>query len=448
MGVDRLDHDGTQAPGIMSSRAGQLLILTAAQTAGQTGWWAAYVAALPAALDRPHPAVWLGAVTVAWCAPSMAARLAGGIIDSYGPRLTAAIAWAAAAIAAIVPALTHPGLPALLGILACLSAASSCAVAAGAAAPTWMPNQPDLVRAGSWLIIATYLPIGAGPVGASNLLAHAGQHAAWALVAVLLATAAVTTLPVQATRPPATGGAPARRYRARPAVRRVLAITAGIYLSWGAVTVLEPLYVHAILIRPLPVYGWLLCTWATAAIVTAILASHCQPILTARWAVPAWALLVAAGEAIYLGTSQLTAAYTGAAIFGAGATLFSLSCRAVIISDTPPAQHGRAFSLWFTTQDACLALPAALAGPAVAALGLRAALDTAAALAAASGLGWIAIRPRGILAPYGRPARPWPPAAPARPRACRQTVEAIIMAQYGLSQAPHAIRKEKLRTRM
>jgi len=421
----------------MASRVRQLMILTVAQATGQTGWWAAYVAAMPAALDRPHPAVWLSAVTAAWCAPSMVARLAGGVIDRYGPRVIAAVSWGLAAAAAAVPAVIHPGLVVVLAVLACLSAASSCAVAAGAAAPTWMPAKPDLIRAGSWLVVATYLPIGAGPAGASNLLAHVGQRAAWALVAVLLAAAAGSSLRVQAVRPAA--GAPAGRFRARPAVQGVLAITVGIYLSWGAVTILEPLYVRAVLSRPLPVYGWLLCTWAAAAIVTAVVADHWQRIVTARWAVPVWALLIAAGEGVYLGTSLVDAAFAGAAVFGVAATLFGLSCRAVIVAATPPAEHGRALSLWFTIQDACLALPAALTGPAVAAFGLRAALDGAAVLAGASSAAWTAIR----AIPQPGPAFPGETAVPPRSRACRQTVETVIMAQYGLSTPPQAIRKQE-----
>jgi hypothetical protein len=381
--------------GGLASRTRQLLVLTVAQTIGQTGWWAAYVAALPAALARPHPAAWLSAVTAAWCAPSMAARLAGGLIDRYGPRGTGSVAWGIAAAVAAVPAVAHPGFAVMLAVLAGLSAASSCAVAAGAAAPTWMPAQPDLIRAGCWLIVATYLPIGAGPAGASNLLAHVGQQAAWALVVYLLATASAASMLVREARP--ASGPPAGRFRPRPAVRGVLAVTAGIYLSWGAVTILEPLYVRVVLARPLPVYGWLLCTWAGAAIVTAVVAGRCPQVVTARWAVPVWALLVAAGEGVYLGTSVETASFAGAALFGTAATLFGLSCRAVIVAATPPAEHGRALSLWFTVQDACLTLPAALTGPAVAAFGLRAALDGTALLAGLSGV------TRAIRAPRRRP---------------------------------------------
>jgi hypothetical protein len=339
------------------------------------------------------------------------------------------VSWGVAALVAAVPAVTHAGLPVVLAVLACMSAASSCAVAAGAAAPTWMPAKPDLIRAGSWLVVATYLPVGAGPAGASNLFAHAGQQAAWALVAGLLAVASASSLLVRAVRPAATG-APAMRFRIRPAVRGVLAITAGIYVSWGAVTILEPLYVRAVLARPLPVYGWLLCTWAAAAIVTAIAASRCQPIVTARWAVPLWALLVAVGEGLYLGTSLPAAAFTGAAVFGVGATLFGLSCRAVIVAVTPPAEHGRALSLWFTVQDASLTLPAALAGPAVAVFGLRAALDGAAALAAVSSAAKIAIRaPR-------RPARPSPRQTAAGARSETADITRVIAAASLANAAP------------
>ncbi|MGH3160120.1 MAG: hypothetical protein ACRDNF_26605, partial [Streptosporangiaceae bacterium] len=65
-----------------------LVWLTAAQTAGQAGTWAGYVAAMPAALIQPHPAVALSVITAAWGIPSAAARLAGGIIDRHGPQLT------------------------------------------------------------------------------------------------------------------------------------------------------------------------------------------------------------------------------------------------------------------------------------------------------------------------------------------------------------------------
>jgi hypothetical protein len=118
--------------------------------------------------------------------------------------------------------------------------------------------------------------------------------------------------------------------------------------------------------------------------------------------------------------------------------LFGLSCRAVIVAATPPAEHGRALSLWFTIQDACLALPAALTGSAVAFLGLRAVLDSAAALAGLTG----AARAVRAASPAG-PAPTWQSTTAVRPRTCRQTVQAIMMAQYSLSETPQMIRKEE-----
>jgi hypothetical protein len=170
-----------------------------------------------------------------------------------------------------------------------------------------------------------------------------------------------------------------------------------------------------------------------------VLAGRCQQLVAARWAVPAWALLVAAGEGLYLGTTLLPAAFTGAAVFGAAATLFGLSCRAVIVAATPPAEHGRALSLWFTIQDACLALPAALTGSAVAFLGLRAVLDSAAALAGLTG----AARAVRAASPAAGPAPTWQSTTAVRPRSCRQTVQAIMMAQYSLGEAPQMIKKEE-----
>src|ERR1700728_3615810 len=101
-----------------SACTGPLALLTAAQAAGQAGTWAAYTAALPAALAHPHPAAALSVVTAAWGIPSAAARLAGGVVDRYGPRRPGAAAWALAAVAAAVAAAVHPALPVLLALLA------------------------------------------------------------------------------------------------------------------------------------------------------------------------------------------------------------------------------------------------------------------------------------------------------------------------------------------
>ncbi|HEX4061566.1 MAG TPA: MFS transporter [Streptosporangiaceae bacterium] len=369
----------------MASRpasTGPLALLTVAQAAGQAGTWAAYTAALPIALAHAHPAAALSTVTAAWGIPSAAARLAGGAVDRYGPRGTGAAAWTLAALAAAVAAVTHPGLPGLLALLAVTSAGGTWGVSAGEAAPTWLPGRPDPAAAGSWLVIAGSLPLALGPAGAANLATYASDRAAWALVAALSAVAAVVTLAVPATRPPATPQAQQRRGVPAP-VLAVFAATVAVYVTFGVITILEPLYVRQVLADPLTVYGWLLATWSAAGIVAALIAGRWSRLTSGRWSVPAAAAITAAGIAAYVSTPLPAVAFTGAALFGSGAALFRISARAVLVATIPPHEHGRVLSLWESVQCAAFVAPTAVTGSLVALLGLRAVLACCSSLAAA-----------------------------------------------------------------
>jgi MFS family permease len=399
--------------------------LTVAQAAGQAGTWAGYTAALPIALADPHPAAALSAITAVWGLPSIAARLTGGAIDRYGPRRIGAAAWALAALAAAMAALVHLSLPGLLVVLAVVAAGGTWGVAAGEAAPTWLPGRPDLAAAGSWLVVAGSVPLALGPVGATNLTAHAGDRATWTLVAALSVVAAVATLAVPATRPP--GAARARSHRRVPApMLAVLTVTAALYASMGVITVLEPLYVRQVLAAPLTVYGWLLAVWAGAGTAVAVLAGRWRRLARA----PIWAAVAvtAAGQVLYLGTAVLAAAFAGAALFGAGAALFRLSARAVIVDTIPEGEHGRALSWWETVQCASFAAPAVATGPLVAIVGLRVVLACCglftAAVAALAGVRPAGVRPAGVRPAGVRPAQPGrcaprrsPGPAPGRPAA-------------------------------
>jgi hypothetical protein len=361
--------------------AGHLATLTAAQTAGQAGTWAGYAAALPTALTQPHPAIAVSIITAAWTIPSVFAWLAGGWIDRHGPRRAGAAAWGLATLAALVPAATGPTLPVLLPVLAVLALGGTWAVSAGEAAPTWMPSRPDPATAGTALAAATNLTLIIGPAGASNLLTYTSDRAAWALVAALSAAAALTTL-----RVPAAAPAPAASGRQQPGrdaamVRPVLVITAGFYLVLGLITVAEPLYVGQLLHAGLPVYGWLLAVVGATGILTSITIGHHDTIITGRWAVPAATLTVAAGQTLYLTTPILACAFGGAAVFGAGSTMFHLSARAIIVRNIPGGQHGRALSSWETVQCLPAVISAAATGPLISLVGLTTVLRGCSALA-------------------------------------------------------------------
>jgi hypothetical protein len=357
-----------------------LMTLTAAQAAGQAGTWAGYVAALPAALTQPHPAVAVSVIAGFWSAPAVFAQPAGRFADRHGPHRTGTVAWALAAAAATVPVLARPGFHTLLGVLALLALSGTWGVAAGEAAPTWLPGLADPNDGGPWLTAATNLALTIGPLITSSVLAEAGDRAAWALVAGLSAAAALGTLLVPA-RPPARAPASQGQARMPPAVRRVLALTAGVYLALGVITICEPLYVRRVLHSPLTVYGRLLAVVGLAGLLTA-LAAHLRPRITCgRWAIPAATATLAAGTALYLNTPLLACAVAGAAVSGTGAALFRMAVRAVIVDAIPPGAHGRAFARWETVQCASSVLPTAFTGTLVTVLGLRWVLGGCTALA-------------------------------------------------------------------
>jgi hypothetical protein len=386
-----------------------LAALAAAQAAGQAGTWAALTAALPAALARPHPAVWLSVVTVAWAAPAALIRVAGAPIDHYGPRAAAVASWAAAALAALALVVAaQPGMPALVAVLAVISLAGGAGVAAGDTAPTWLPHRPDLARAGAWLTAGADVSVGAGALAGSSLVTAAGPRLAWLLVALLSAAGAVLSAVVPARRPASSfaGGIgqaeqPARNHLGVPAV---LTATAGIWLGYGVITILESLYVRRVLHDPLTIYGWLLAAWATAGAITAALAHHRPRLITGAWTVPASAALVALGEALYIGTSSFPLSVAGSVLFGCGSAWFGLGCRAVLVSATPPQRHGRMLATWRALQFGCDIAPAACTGTLVDTIGLRAVL----ALAPIFGLA------AATCALTAARRRPVPPAQPAR----------------------------------
>jgi hypothetical protein len=397
---------------------GALLRLTAVQTAGQTGTWAGYVAALPAALAQPRPAVALSLVTLAWSFPSIAARLAGGITDRHGPHRTGAVSWGLAAVAAMVPVVTRPGLPALLLVLAVLALGGTWGVAAGEVTPTWLPGLGDPALGGPWLAIATNLALTIAPIITTSLLTCSGDRAAWGLVATLSAAAAVGTLLTPA-QPPMRTAASKQRAQMPPAVRRVLASTAGVYLSMGTITILEPLYVRQVLASPLIIYGGLLAVVGTAGILTSLAAKLWPRITCGRWAVPAATLTLAAGTILYINTPYSLCAFCGAAVFGIGTALFRLSARMVIVQAVPGSAHGRAFGLWETVQCGFSVIPTVFTGSLVAVLGLRAVLRCCGGLA--GGVAAASLRATGPTSPPPQQAtRALSPAQELRPHRIAQ----------------------------
>jgi hypothetical protein len=368
-----------------------MVTLAAAQAGGQTGSWAALVAALPLALHHPSPAIWLAVINGAWAGPAALGCLTGRLIDRIGPRLAGTAAWLAAAACTGGCAATGR-LPWAAAALAAMSACRGTAVAAGDTAPTWLPGQPATARAGSWLMIAAAVPLLAGPIGSAAILASAGPRAAWAAAAALLAAAAAGSAAVPATRPPGPppGGPPRQpAARFRGPLGSVLAITAATWLSYGGIEVLQPLYVRSALHASLTFYAWTLSAFATGGIITALIPTTARARPARSRAVPTAALAVAAGERLFTATPWPAIALAGAVLWGAAAAAFTLASRSAILTAVHPQSHGQALSAWRSVQSAGY-LSALVAGPLAAVVGLPDVLAGMCALTGVTAAGYLA----------------------------------------------------------
>jgi MFS transporter len=377
------------------------ILLTAGRTAGQTGSWAALVAALPLALARPDPGLWLSAITAAWAAPVAIAELpmvAGRLADSprWGPRRAGAASWAVAAVAAAAAVISRD-LPVIIAALAVTSAARGIGVVAGDTAPSWLPGQSDLGISAAWVMLGDTLPVLAGPLGSATLLYAWGPRAPWVVTAGLFAAAGCAAVAVPAIRPPAVAVVVTdpvfsgwRRWLPATRVGGMLAVTAGIWLSYGAMEILQPLFVKDGLHSSLIVYGWTMAANAVAGSVTSVAAmpkrSPLRAFLTWRWSVPVSALAVAASLRVFTATTSVTVAMGGSALWGAAAVLFTLASKEMILSHVPAQSHGEAIALWRAVQSGSYTAPAAATGPFTARFGLAGVLAGVCALAGASAL--------------------------------------------------------------
>jgi hypothetical protein len=384
-----------------------LAALTAAQAAGQAGQWVAWLAVVYAALHRPHAALWVAVATIAWNLPQALASVFGGLIDWWGPRWAGSTAWALAAGAAIVPVVTRLSLIELTVILAMTTLLGTCGVVAGDAVPAWLDDASQ-TEGGAALSAAISITIALAALSGTWLVVSTGQRGAWALAAGLPVTGALISLTIPATRPAPESH---KRYRVPPVVRRILVLTAGLWLILGIVSATEALYVTHVLHTRYVVYGWLLVTYAAAGIAAALAAVRWPRLAERPGAVTATALVFALGLPIYIGTADIMIATGGAAVFGYAAAMARIAIRKVITKAMPEQYHGRVCALAATVRNTGMTIGPAVAGFAVTAYGLRTVLDSTCALAGMVVLAYAGSQPSRGAHAAGRRSR----TGPARP---------------------------------
>jgi hypothetical protein len=189
--------------------------------------------------------------------------------------------------------------------------------------------------------------------------------------------------------------------RLRGRLTAILAVTAGVWLTYGTMAILQPLYVRQDLHASLITYGWTMVAFAAGSVALAMTAMAARPlrqVLASPWTLAVAAILVAAGERLFTATSSVTIALAGAVVWGASAGAFNLACRSAVLLVVPAAAHGRALSSWRAVQAAANLAPAAAIGQLITVAGLATVLTETCALAAAVGLAClaaaIATRPR------------------------------------------------------
>ncbi|MFD4551244.1 MFS transporter [Streptomyces sp. NPDC058466] len=368
---------------------GQILIGTAS--------WAALIAVQTKASYELHQgALFLAAVAMAWGAPTiLLSPLVGRVIDSRGPRAVG-IAAASLSVAASLGLVLTDGPAALCAMTLLSGVARAFAQPAADAMPSWLPGPAEHVKSSVWLGFATSVPMIAGPALAASLVAVGGTASAFTANAVAYLLGGGVFVLLRLTRTPETEqakevkrakeaqqaremkqakgmkqGEEAKEDRSRLGLRGLLThrglrftivLTLIVWISYGAMTPLEILYIKSVLHRPAGTFATVEMVFGAGLLAATLLIARFDGLLGRRFFLPLSVLLVGAGQFLYSATHSLTFAYLGVGLWGLAAGLFGPACRLSLLQGTPADQHGRAMALWRAVQSFGSLAPPAVAG--------------------------------------------------------------------------------------
>jgi MFS family permease len=331
-----------------------LRALVVGQTVIGTASWAALIAILSTASYKFHAQpLYMSAIALAWASPALLFNpLIGRSIDTFGPRRVGCIATACSIV--VSGAFVFVASPAVLWSLTLVAGlARAFAQTAIDSMPSHMAGEVEAVTTSIWLGFATSVPVVVGPVIAAGAIAVSGVPSIFLLNAVTygLGLAIIARLH---TEPPTAGGEDRKANKAGMAWRGtvlVLALTLVVWISYGAFSPLEVLYVRSVLGRPASSYATI-DVFFGVGLVAATLIIRWRPGLLSRPSfVAASAVLVGLTEGLYIGTGVYPVAVVGAALWGIAVGFFGPACRALILERTPRSAHGRAMARWRAVQS-------------------------------------------------------------------------------------------------
>jgi MFS family permease len=343
---------------------GQVLIGTAS--------WAALIAIqIKASYELHQGALYLAVVAMAWGAPTIVlSPLVGRIIDSRGPR-TVGIAASGVSIAASLGLAFAGGLGLLWAMTLISGVARAFSQPAVDAMPSWLPGPVEYVKSSVWLGFATSLPIIAGPALAATCVAAWGTSSAFGVNAVAYLLGGSVFILLRLTRTPgaetaeqndARGGPGMRSLLVMPGLRVAVVLTLIVWISYGAFSPLEILYVKSVLHAPAGTFATIEIVFGSGLLAATLLIARYNALLSRRFFLPVSVLLVGGSEILYICTDRLSVAYAGVCLWGVAAGLFGPACRLALLRGTPAEHHGRAMALWRALQSFGTLAPPTAAG--------------------------------------------------------------------------------------
>jgi MFS family permease len=382
--------DGSPTRALRTLVFGQSVIGTAS--------WAAFIAIqLTASYKFDGDPLYMSVIALAWASPALLfSPMIGRTIDSYGPRRVGCIATIASMVAS--GAFVFVASPVVLWSVTLLAGlARAFAQTAIDSMPSHLASGDEPITTSIWLGFATSIPVVAGPLVAAGAIALSGISSVFLINVVIYGLGLAIILRLR-TAPPtlvseSSDDHPSRN-TALPGAFLVLGVTLVVWVSYGAFSPLEVLYVRTILDEPPSSYATIDVFFGAGLILATLIIRWKPRLLSGASFLPTSVILVGITEGLYIGTTVFPIAVVGSTLWGVAVGFFGPACRVLILERTPRSEHGRAMAKWRAVQSFGGLVPPVVSGLIASQVGIQPTLLGFASAVVVSGLLVIAIERR------------------------------------------------------
>jgi MFS family permease len=313
--------------------------------------------------------------------------LVGAVVDRIGPRATLAIAKVIGIVGALA-LLAADDFRAFAVLSALHGVAMVFTFPALQSLPPRLVDDRHLARTNALLSLTDELAIVLGPVAAGVGIAAFGFRGAFVFDAATYALG-LLVLPLVRVRPRidtiGDGAAGERTGSFRLAevlagwklvarvgtLRRIVSCTFAVHFLYGIALLAEPLYVRDVLGRSEAVFAALQTVFGICLVAGGIIAARMGERLASFRFVAMGVAASGLSAVVYLGTSLVTVAFVGVALWGVATALISGPSRTVLQRSSPESTHGRVLSADFVAGSSAELLGVATGGLVVTAFGVQ-----------------------------------------------------------------------------